>query len=77
MCREPLSQDQKISSSLMGSYAKRVFNCGKFAENYAENSRTIRSIASGKGAEILRKVCGNFADIRGNFSAMSPSRTTP
>ena len=27
----------------------------------------IRFIASGKGAETLRKVCGNFAEIAGNF----------
>ena len=34
-------------------------------------------IAPGKVAEILRKVCANFAEICGKFSAMSPSRTTP
>ena len=31
--------------------------------NFAEICKEIRSIASGKGAEILRKVCGNFVEI--------------
>ena len=37
----------------------------------------VRSIASGMGAEFPRKVYGNFGEICGNFSAMTPSRTTP
>ena len=64
-----------VSSSLMGSLAKGKV-CGNSAENLWKFGKT-RYIASGKGAEILRKVCGNFAEICGKFSAMTPSRTTP
>ena len=65
----------------MGSLAK-VF-CGKFAEILRKIRRSLQKkknicfITSGKGAEILREVCGDLAEINGTFSAMTPSRTTP
>ena len=62
------------NSSLMGLLAKGFL---KFCGNSAESSRKIRFIASGKGVEILRKVCGNFTAICGKCSAMTPSGTTP
>ena len=37
----------------------------------------MRFIASGKSAKILRKVCGNFAEIVRRIPATTPSRTTP
>ena len=66
------------SSSLMGSSAKGSLRnvCGhsaKISLKFAE----MRFIASGKGPEILWKVCGNFSESCGNLSAMTPSRTTP
>ena len=45
----------------MGSLAKG--SLWKVCGNSAESSRTIRFIAPGKGAEILRKVCGNLRKI--------------
>ena len=54
-----------VSSSLMGSLAKGFLRkvCGNSAEISRKFGQKIRSIASGKGAEILRKVCANFAEI--------------
>ena len=43
--------------------------CGKFAENTLYCAR--------KGAEILRKAVGIFAEMCRKLSAMTPSRTTP
>ena len=46
--------------SLSKGFSREV--CGNSAETsrkFAENT----FIASGKGAEILRKVCGNFAEF--------------
>ena len=51
-------QVRKINSSVMGSLAKGFLR--KVCGNSAESSRKIRFIASGRGAEILRKVCGNL-----------------
>ena len=48
-----------------------------FAEilgNFAESCKKYVVITSGKGAEILRKVCGDFAKICGTVSGMTPSR---
>ena len=71
-------EDHYFSGSLMGSLAK-VF-CGKFAE-FLRKIRGIlpntRFTVSGTDAEILRKACGNFAEICRSFSAMTPFRTTP
>ena len=58
------------------------FFCGNSAESVAETSRNlpqrIRFIVSGKGAESsAESFRGNFAEIFGNLSAMTPSRTTP
>ena len=60
----------------MGSLAKRFFAetlrkfCGKFADTC---EKKCVFIASGKGAEIPRKVCRKFRANRGTFSAMTPS----
>ena len=54
--------------------------CGEFCGSSAESSRKfakIRFTASGKSAEIRRKVCGNFAEVFKQISATTPSRTTP
>ena len=73
----PICEDL-LSSSLMESLAKVFFAeslqkfCGK--QKFAQE---VRLIASGKGAEILHKVCGTFADMRGTFSAMTPSHHRP
>ena len=44
---------------------------------FSEIAQKKYVILSGKGAEILQKFCGNFAETCGNFSAMTPSRMTP
>ena len=49
----------------------------KIRVHLQKKTKKTTFLAPGKGAEILRKVCGNFAEICGTFSAMTPSRTTP
>ena len=63
----------------MGSLAKGSLRkvCGNSAEILPKVRGQYVFIAPGKGAEILRKVCRNFTEICGKFSAMTPSRTTP
>ena len=75
----PLSKIRIHQQLTYGVVSEGVFaeSLRKFCGNSAERSRKLRFIAPGKGAESLRKVCGNFAEICGNFSAMTPSRTTP
>ena len=63
---------QQLTSGVVSEGVLRKV-CG----NSVESSRKRRFIAPRKGAEILWKVCGNFAEICGKISAMTPSRTTP
>ena len=63
---------QFVSSSLMGSLGKGFFS-RKVLRKICGNLH----IASGKGAESLRNACINFAEICGEFSSMTPSRTAP
>ena len=55
--------------------SRRVFLRRKLAETSWKFAK-LRFIASGRGAEILQKVCGNFAEICGDFSAMAPDPPT-
>ena len=67
--------------------SNRQFTCGvpsegvllKHSAETREILQEIRFTSSGKSksAEILRKACGDFAEIFRSISATTPSRTTP
>ena len=67
--REPVqirSQTFLTQQFTFGVVSEGVFVlkvCGNSTETSRKLSKHIRFIASGKGAEILQKVCGNFAEI--------------
>ena len=71
----PVALFMRISSSLMGSLAKGF--CGKFAEILRKIRGNLQRNEFYCARERVRKVCGNFAEICGKFSAMTPFRTTP